>query len=154
MKTEGGIIKHIQYFITLKLFRVHSPVILLLAGKGNGELSSGMEQSLEKPGAGWSWLFRRRLSLVCSHIGTTPSKKPKIAATVRTFFFLSNTFVSVFFHLVFDTYCLLTTVSAQDLVHCWGENVCDSERTVERQSFHNVGSLFTLQETLNWWMSN
>lgn len=86
MKTEGGIIKHVQYFITLKLFRVHSPVILLLAGKGNGELCNGMEQSLEKPGAGWSWLFQRRLSLVCSHIGTIPSRKPKTVATVRNFF--------------------------------------------------------------------
>lgn len=61
------------------------------------------------------------------------------------FFFLSNAPVFMFFHLVSDTYCLLTAVSAPDLVHRQGENVCDS---IERQFFHSVGSLFTLQETL------
>lgn len=81
--------------------------------------------------------------LTCS---ATPSKKPQTTATVRTFFFfLSNAPVFMFFHLVSDTYCLLTAVSAPDLVHRQGENVCDS---IERQFFHSVGSLFTLQETL------
>lgn len=110
MKRDGGIIKHIQYFITSQLFGVHSPVILLPTENDIRVLYNGSEQSLEKPWVVWS---QRRLGLVHSHVALF-FKEHKNTGTGRIYFScqirMSVFFPSSLWYLLFvyNSYCMST----------------------------------------------